>query len=124
MDTFSRAVFASLSLPSSLVDRLTMPSSPLQLVQLSKAQDVEAGDGTTSVVVLAGSLLTACERLLSKGIHPSVISSAFQLAASEASKILEEVSGRSCAVRRAPPFESLIAPHAAAASHRIASSDF
>lgn len=38
-----------------------------QLVELSQAQDVEAGDGTTSVVVIAGSLLAACERLLAKG---------------------------------------------------------
>ena len=36
------------------------------LVELSKAQDVEAGDGTTSVVVLAGSLLEASEKLLMK----------------------------------------------------------
>ena len=38
-----------------------------QLVELSKAQDVEAGDGTTSVCVIAGSLLDACQKLLSKG---------------------------------------------------------
>jgi len=38
-----------------------------QLVELSKAQDVEAGDGTTSVCVIAGSLLDACAKLLSKG---------------------------------------------------------
>ena len=37
------------------------------LVELSKAQDIEAGDGTTSVVVLAGSLLEAASRLLEKG---------------------------------------------------------
>jgi T-complex protein 1 subunit delta len=36
------------------------------LVELSKAQDVEAGDGTTSVVVIAGSLLDACQKLLQK----------------------------------------------------------
>merc|ERR1719334_1088721 len=36
------------------------------LVELSKAQDIEAGDGTTSVVVLAGSLLGAAQRLLEK----------------------------------------------------------
>ncbi|KAJ3064878.1 T-complex protein 1 subunit delta, partial [Podochytrium sp. JEL0797] len=36
------------------------------LVDLSAAQDVEAGDGTTSVVVLAGSLLGAAEKLLEK----------------------------------------------------------
>lgn len=36
-------------------------------MDLSIAQDVEAGDGTTSVVVLAGSLLGAAEKLLVKG---------------------------------------------------------
>jgi len=40
----------------------------VQLVELSKAQDIEAGDGTTSVVVVAGSLLTATQKLLNKGI--------------------------------------------------------
>ena len=39
----------------------------LQLVELSKAQDVEAGDGTTTVVIIAGSLLSACHKLLEKG---------------------------------------------------------
>jgi hypothetical protein len=37
------------------------------LVELSAAQDIEAGDGTTSVVVLAGSLLGAAEKLLAQG---------------------------------------------------------
>lgn len=43
------------------------------LVELSKAQDIEAGDGTTSVVVLCGSMLDQCAGLLEKGIHPTVI---------------------------------------------------
>ena len=43
------------------------------LVELSKAQDVEAGDGTTTVVVVAGSLLDAAQKLLSKGISKIVI---------------------------------------------------
>ena len=47
------------------------------LVEISKAQDIEAGDGTTSVVVIAGSLLKACQELLSKGIHPAAISEGF-----------------------------------------------
>lgn len=34
------------------------------LVEISKAQDIEAGDGTTTVVILAGSLLKAAESLL------------------------------------------------------------
>ena len=62
------------------------------LVNLSNAQDVEAGDGTTSVVVICGSLLGAADRLLSKGIHPSVISEAFQRAAAEAVSVLHDMS--------------------------------
>lgn len=42
-------------------------SCVLKLVELSKAQDVEAGDGTTSVVIIAGSLLSVCLKLLEKG---------------------------------------------------------
>lgn len=45
-----------------------------KLVEISKAQDIEAGDGTTTVVILAGSLLKAAESLLEKGIHPNIIS--------------------------------------------------
>jgi len=44
------------------------------LVEISKSQDIEAGDGTTSVVVIAGALLNACQLLLEKGIHPTQIS--------------------------------------------------
>ena len=40
------------------------------LVELSKSQDHEIGDGTTGVVVLAGSLLEKAESLLGMGIHP------------------------------------------------------
>lgn len=59
------------------------------LVELSKAQDIEAGDGTTSVVVLAGSLLEAADKLLKRGIHPTAISESFQKAAVKAIEILE-----------------------------------
>ncbi|XP_076680364.1 chaperonin containing TCP1 subunit 4 [Andrena cerasifolii] len=62
------------------------------LVELSKAQDIKAGDGTTSVVVMAGSLLEAAERLLQKGIHPTLISDAFQKAATKAVQILTNMS--------------------------------
>ena len=43
-------------------------------------QDIEAGDGTTSVCVIAGSLLNTCQGLLDKGIHPTAISEAFMAA--------------------------------------------
>ncbi|KAG4066847.1 hypothetical protein HA402_012914 [Bradysia odoriphaga] len=62
------------------------------LVELSRAQDVEAGDGTTSVVVTAGALLEAAERLLHIGIHPTAISDAFQRCSTKAVQILTEMS--------------------------------
>merc|ERR1719334_1836564 len=62
------------------------------LVELSKAQDIEAGDGTTSVVVTAGSLLDAADKLLQKGIHPTTISESFQKAAGKAVDILTDMA--------------------------------
>merc|ERR1719323_1046751 len=61
------------------------------LVELSKAQDIEAGDGTTSVVVLCGSLLDAADKLV-KGIHPTSISEAFQKAAAKSVEILTNMA--------------------------------
>lgn len=50
------------------------------LVELSQSQDHEIGDGTTSVVVLAGALLEGAETLLDKGIHPLKISDGYEKA--------------------------------------------
>jgi T-complex protein 1 subunit delta len=62
------------------------------LVELSKAQDIEAGDGTTSVVVIAGAFLEASSKLLAKGIHPTMISESFQKAAAKSKEILQKIS--------------------------------
>jgi len=62
------------------------------LVELSRAQDVAAGDGTTSVVVIAGALLEACEKLLQKGLHPTAISDSFQRCSNKAVEILKQMS--------------------------------
>lgn len=43
------------------------------LVEVAKAQDSEVGDGTTTVVVLAGELLKKAEELLAQNIHPTTI---------------------------------------------------
>ncbi|GFS36018.1 TCP-1/cpn60 chaperonin family protein [Actinidia rufa] len=43
------------------------------LVDISKVQDDEVGDGTTSVVVLAGELLREAEKLVATKIHPMTI---------------------------------------------------
>ena len=62
------------------------------LVNLSASQDVEAGDGTTTVTVIAGSLLNAAELMLRKGIHPTVISESFLLASKKSTEILKGMS--------------------------------
>jgi len=43
------------------------------IVDTSKTQDDEVGDGTTSVAVLAGELLREAEKLIEKKIHPQII---------------------------------------------------
>jgi T-complex protein 1 subunit delta len=66
-------------------------SASLTLVVGPRRQDIEAGDGTTSVVVMAGSLLNKCSDLLQKGIHPTVIADSFKDAAEKAEEV-EEVT--------------------------------
>jgi len=58
------------------------------LVEISKAQDDEVGDGTTTAVVLAGELLKEAEKLLLKNIHPTVIISGYKKALEKAKEIL------------------------------------
>uniref|UniRef100_A0AC35TJA4 T-complex protein 1 subunit epsilon n=1 Tax=Rhabditophanes sp. KR3021 TaxID=114890 RepID=A0AC35TJA4_9BILA len=62
------------------------------LVELSKAQDSEIGDGTTGVVVMAGSMLQQAEQLLDKGIHPLKIADGFDLACKKAMQRLDEIA--------------------------------
>ena len=78
---------------ATILDQMkVMHPAAKMLVNLSKAQDIEAGDGTTSVVVLAGSLLEASEKLLNKGIHPTLISDAFQKASAKSAELLQEMA--------------------------------
>ncbi len=57
------------------------------LVELSRSQDAVAGDGTTSVVVLCGALLKKAQELLERGVHPTLISDAFNKAARKATEV-------------------------------------
>ena len=78
---------------ATILDQMkVMHPAAKMLVNLSKAQDIEAGDGTTSVVVLAGALLEASEKLLNKGIHPTLISDAFQKASVKSAEYLQEMA--------------------------------
>lgn len=62
------------------------------MVELSSSQDDEIGDGTTGVVVLAGSLLEQAEILLNKGIHPVRIARGFEAASQVAIEQLAKIS--------------------------------
>ena len=62
------------------------------LVDVSLAQDIEAGDGTTTVAVLAGSLLSASQFLLEKGIHPNSIADGFLLALKKSLEFIDKIS--------------------------------
>jgi len=61
------------------------------LVDIARSQDAEVGDGTTTVVVLAGELLKECKQFVEDGVHPQVISRAFRTASEFALAQLDEV---------------------------------
>ena len=62
------------------------------MVEISKTIDTEVGDGTTSSVIFAGTLLAKAEELLSKDVHSSVIIDGFQAASEKALEILDEIA--------------------------------
>eukprot|EP00826_Nyctotherus_ovalis_P044263 TRINITY_DN476_c0_g1_i8.p1 TRINITY_DN476_c0_g1~~TRINITY_DN476_c0_g1_i8.p1 ORF type:complete len:604 (-),score=160.61 TRINITY_DN476_c0_g1_i8:48-1790(-) len=62
-----------------------------QLVELSKSQDNEIGDGTTGVVVLAGAMLEQAQLLLDKGLHPIQIANGFEKGCEIATKHLASI---------------------------------
>ena len=62
------------------------------LVNVAKTQDKEVGDGTTSVVVLAGALLKKAEELMSKNIHPTTIATGYRKALDKAIEVLDKIA--------------------------------
>jgi len=62
------------------------------MIELSRAQDEEVGDGTTSVIILAGEMLSVAEPLLEKQIHPTVIVAAYLSALEESLALLENIA--------------------------------
>ena len=62
------------------------------VVEVAKTQDTECGDGTTTSVILAGELLKQSEELINANVHPTVITSGYNMAAAEAVKILDEIA--------------------------------
>jgi archaeal chaperonin len=62
------------------------------MVEVTKSVDNEVGDGTTSVAVLAGSLLEKAEDLINKNVHATVIVDGYRRASEKTIRILREIS--------------------------------
>lgn len=72
------------------------------LVDIAKSQDAEVGDGTTSVVLLAGEFLRQCKPFIDEGVHPQIIVRAFRKATNLAVERIKEISVK---VKRDKPEE-------------------
>ncbi|KAL2613151.1 hypothetical protein R1flu_024843 [Riccia fluitans] len=62
------------------------------MIELSRTQDEEVGDGTTSVIILAGEFLHVAEQFLEQGFHPTVICRAYTQALEHAIQALDEIA--------------------------------
>lgn len=76
---------------ASILDRMDIEHPAARLiVEVADQQDVKAGDGTTSAVLLAGELLSEAESLLEKNVHPTKITEGYDIAASRVRELLKE----------------------------------
>ena len=62
------------------------------MIELSRTQDEEVGDGTTSVIILAGEMLAVAEPFLHQNMHPTILVAAYSKALEDAVAIAEKVS--------------------------------
>jgi thermosome len=62
------------------------------MVEVAKTQDNEAGDGTTTAVIISGELLDKAEELIAKNIHPTIIIDGYKKASDKALETLEKIA--------------------------------
>jgi thermosome len=62
------------------------------MVEIAKSVDNEVGDGTTSSVILAGSLIDKAEELIGKDVHPTIIVDGYKKASVKALEILNDIA--------------------------------
>jgi archaeal chaperonin len=62
------------------------------MVEISKATDNEVGDGTSSVVVLAGALIEKAEELITKDVHPTIIVDGYRKSALKSIEIFNQIA--------------------------------
>jgi len=62
------------------------------VIEVARAQDEEVGDGTTTAVVLVGSLMEKAEQLIERKIHPTVIAEGYRMGMKKSLEIVDELS--------------------------------
>ena len=62
------------------------------MVEVAKTQDNEAGDGTTTAVIISGELLNKAEELIGKNVHPTIIIDGYKKASEKALEVLEKIA--------------------------------
>lgn len=62
------------------------------MIELSRTQDEEVGDGTTTVIILAGEILAQTFPYIEKNIHPVIIIRALKQALTDALEVIHKVS--------------------------------
>jgi chaperonin GroEL (HSP60 family) len=64
------------------------------VIEVSRTQDEEVGDGTTTAVILVGALMEQAETLLNKKIHPTVICRGYRMGMQKALEILQSMASK------------------------------
>lgn len=79
---------------ATILEKMDMTQNPISglIMQLSKSQDEEIGDGTTSIVVLASALLQEAKLMIEKGMHPIKIAQGYSQALKLALTNLETIA--------------------------------
>ena len=60
------------------------------MIEIARTQDEEVGDGTTSVIILAGEMLAVAAPFLEQQVHPTVVIRAFRLALEDLLEVLRD----------------------------------
>ncbi|KAJ8304883.1 hypothetical protein KUTeg_018466 [Tegillarca granosa] len=75
--------------PKSMLKINVQHPAAKSMIEIARTQDEEVGDGTTSVIILAGEMLSTAQPFLEQQMHPTIIISAFRQALEDLLEILK-----------------------------------
>ncbi|KAI2519694.1 CCT3 isoform 13, partial [Pan troglodytes] len=78
--------------PKSMMKIQVQHPAAKSMIEISRTQDEEVGDGTTSVIILAGEMLSVAEHFLEQQMHPTVVISAYRKALDDMISTLKKIS--------------------------------